>query len=230
MPRRSRQSASSAPRASGSSPVLSRRAKVVWLSLLAAMTGVGGLLLAVQGRPIVRSDGLTLTPLVSTTSAVGIDTIFKTRQPLERATWKAIVIHHSGSPAGSPASLEAEHRANGSKGLGHHFVIGNGRGMEDAELHVGYRWLDQHPGHHALGSNADWFNRNAISICLVGNGDRQSFSPAQLARLRQLVTALRTNLQIPADRVYLHSDIAQTTSPGRLFPVSWLREQVAGIR
>jgi N-acetyl-anhydromuramyl-L-alanine amidase AmpD len=212
---------------------MSRRTQVVWLSLVGSMTAVGGLLLAFPVGPAgasVGGDGRTLTPLVSTTSPVGIDSIFDTRAQRTSGRWKAIVIHHSGSANGSPASIEADHQARGSKGLGHHFVIGNGRGMDDGELHVAYRWLDQLPGHHALGKDADWFNRNSLSICLVGNGERQAFTPLQLARLRQLLSALSTQLDIPAEKIYLHSDIAKTPSPGKLFPTGWLREALTRTR
>ena len=64
------------------------------------------------------------------------------------------MIHQSGSAYGKPSTIEAEHVAQNLRGLGHHFVIGNGSGMDDGEVHVGYRWLDQLPGAHAAGTEA----------------------------------------------------------------------------
>ncbi len=223
MPRRTKAKSNRRPPQLGAA----KRARTVWLSLLAAMTGVGGLLLAVDAGPAPSVDGLTLTPLVATGTSSSIESVFQTRQPLATQRWTHIMIHHSGSPVGTPASIETEHRAQRLKGLGHHFVIGNGRGMDDGELHVGYRWLDQLPGAHAAGPRGEAMNQAAISICLVGDGNRQPFSRAQLTRLNQLVGALCAELKIPASRVILHSDVAPIADPGRLFPETLLREQLS---
>ncbi|RMD63068.1 MAG: N-acetylmuramoyl-L-alanine amidase, partial [Planctomycetota bacterium] len=92
------------------------------------------------------------------------------------------------------------------------------------ELFVGYRWLDQLPGAHAAGPDQDVYNRRWIGICLIGDGDRRPFTPAQLRRLTELLQALQERLGITEDRVLLHRQIAATTSPGRLFPEAEIRE------
>jgi hypothetical protein len=223
-------SASRSKKAAGSrraaSPI-GTRAKVVWVSFLFAMTGTGGLLLALDGRPAPRTDGLSLSALASVGGASVSESISRTRAPLDTAKWQAIVVHHSGSPVGSAATIASEHEARGFKGLGHHFVIGNGAGMPDGELHVGFRWRDQLAGAHAAGPDGEWLNHHAISICMVGDGNRREFTPVQLQRLQTLVAALRQELNIPAERVYLHSDVAPTSDPGRMFPQGEFR---AGLR
>jgi N-acetyl-anhydromuramyl-L-alanine amidase AmpD len=211
------------------SPAISRRTRVVWCAFVGAMTLGCGLLLALESRPAPRSDGLAL---VATTSTNSIEGIFKTRagEPIEPGRWKAIVIHHSGEAAGSPATIAREHEARNLRGLGHHFIIGNGAGMDDGELHVGYRWLDQLPGAHAAGSNGDWYNLNAISICLVGDGNRRPFTSAQMARLDQLVEALARELKIPRSAIVLHSDIAPASDPGVLFPAARFQQTLDAVR
>jgi N-acetyl-anhydromuramyl-L-alanine amidase AmpD len=195
------------------------RARVVWVSFLGAMTAVGGLFLIASPRPIPRLDGASLSPLAATTVATTDGSLTQTRARLDVNRWQAIVVHHSGSIVGSPASIEREHEARRFDGLGHHFIIGNGHGMEDGQVHIGYRWLDQKPGAHAAGPNARFYNDHAISICLVGDGDRRPFTPAQLATLQALVESLRKQLALPADRVLRHADIAPGVSdPGRFFP------------
>ncbi|MFN7022637.1 MAG: peptidoglycan recognition family protein, partial [Phycisphaerales bacterium] len=155
---------------------VSGRSKVVWVSFLGAMTLVGGLLLMLDGRPVPRLDGLSLSPLAATGWVqTEIDPVRITRRPIDRERWQAIVIHHSGSTVGTPASIEAENLSRNIKGLGHHFIIGNGNGMEDGQIHVGYRWLDQLPGAHAAGPNGHAYNLRSISICLVGDGNRRPF-------------------------------------------------------
>lgn len=203
----------------------SARAKVVWVSFLAAMTLVGGLLLVLDGRPVPRIDGLSLSPLAATGWSRGpaADPVHITRRPLDHQRWQAIVIHHSGSTVGTPASIEAEHQSRNLKGLGHHFIIGNGNGMEDGQVHVGYRWLDQLPGAHAAGPYGNAYNLHAISICLVGDGNRRPFTAMQLQQLSTLIEKLRAEFSISDDRIVLHSDIAGVEDPGRLFPAEQFR-------
>lgn len=205
---------------------ISVRAKKVWVAFLASMTLVGGLLLMLDGRPVPRVDGLNLSPLAATTWGGGgtVDPVMMTRRPLDKQRWQAIVIHHSGSTFGSQETIEAEHQARNLKGLGHHFIIGNGKGMDDGQVHIGYRWLDQLPGAHAAGPNGDAYNLHAISVCLVGDGNRRPFTASQVSRLAALVESLQREFNIPAERVLLHSDIAQVQDPGRLFPVENFRQ------
>lgn len=209
-----------------SGAVVSRRARTVWMSLLATMTLVGGLLWALDTREGPRLGGRALPALVASGTPGSLESIFNTRAPLDAERWKAIVIHHSASPFGTAESLGAQARSAGLQGLGHHFVIGNGNGMDDGEVHVGYRWLEQIPGAHTAGPEGDWYNRHAVGICLVGNFDRQRPTPAQMRRLGELLRALQGRLNIPAERVYLHRDLAPTTSPGRLFPALSLRDEL----
>ena len=83
------------------------RARVVLLSLVAAMTVVGGGLTWLDRGPVASPQGLSLPPLLATAGAGGIESIFSTRAPLDQNRWKAIVIHDSGSLAATPASLAA---------------------------------------------------------------------------------------------------------------------------
>src|SRR5262245_15966467 len=83
-----------------------RRGRVVWSVFFAAMTSVGGLFWVLQGGPAPRLDGLALPPLVAAAGPTSIEAVFRTRQPVDDKRWQAIVIHHSGSPYGTPASIE----------------------------------------------------------------------------------------------------------------------------
>ena len=206
-----------------------RRTRTVWASLVFSMAAVGALLWGLEGNAKTPAGGVTLTPLMARTGATSVEAVFRTDASLDADRWQSIVVHHSGSPFGTPESVESEHRAMGLLGLGHHFLIGNGKGLGDGEIHVGQRWLAQQPGAHAGGEKADWHNQHAISICLIGNGDRRAPTHAQLARLVQLTRALARELDVPADRVVLHSDIAGVTDPGRLFPEAAFREQIADL-
>lgn len=211
---------------------LSRRAKTVWAAFALSMSVVGLGLGALQGGTGgARSDGMTVVPLMAQAGGpASIEAVLRTRSELDTQRWRSIVVHSSGTRHGSPETIEAEHRAMNLRGLGHHFVIGNGRGMDDGEVHVGWRWLDQLPGAHAAGEDAAWYNHHAISICVVGDGERGAFTESQMRRLVELTAFLAQELGIPDDRVVLHSDIASVQSPGRRFPVAAFREQVARLR
>jgi hypothetical protein len=208
----------------------SHRSKAVWGAFALSMSTVGGLLWLLQGGAAAQMQGLSLPPMVAAAGSSSIDGIFKTRQMLTPARWQAIVIHHSGSPVGSPGTIDAQHKAQGLDGLGFHFVIGNGSGFRDGEIQVGYRWLDQFPGAHVGGPGGDWYNHHAIGICLVGDGSRRPFTDQQASRLVDLVSALARKLEIPPERIYLHSELAATESPGRFFPEAAFREQLARMR
>jgi N-acetylmuramoyl-L-alanine amidase len=206
--------------------VIATRSKLVWAALAGAMTVVGALMWTLEGRGLPRTDGLALAKQAGP-GVSSIEAIFQTRADLDQDRWKAIVIHHSGSPAGTPQSIENEQRADHLAGLGYDFVIGNGRGIGDGEVHVGYRWLDQLPGAHVGGPRGEWYNEHAIGICLVGDGRRGGFTEAQMTRLVELVRALRRELDLPASQVLLASDIMHVESPGPRFPEATFREQLA---
>lgn len=193
------------------------RTQIVWGAFGVAMTLAAGFLVLTNGglRPVPPAVTLNADQGSSTGSV----------QP-DRERWKAIVIHHSGSPGGSPESIDRLHRAAGLTGMGYHFVIGNGIDYGDGAIFASPRWTRQEPGAHVAdrgkrsGPDAQWFNEHSIGICLVGNGERRPFTDAQLRRLGELVAELQRELGIPDQQVYLHSDLASVTNPGRFFPLA----------
>lgn len=213
-------------RRSQSTPAQVTRTQAVWGLLVMAMTAVGGgLWLLDRSGAAPRLDGLALASIVTTDEPPSIDQVFRTtRNPIERSRWKAIVIHHSGSPSGSPETLAAR-----SADSSYHFIIGNGHGMDDGALYVDYRWLQQVPAHHVRGANAAWYDQNAISICVVGDGQHGEFSHQQIDRLVDLVHALSRRLDIRTENVLLSSDVSGELSPGQFFPGAEFHERLASM-
>ncbi len=205
------------------------RTKVVWSVLGIGMTLSIGFLSVLDSGSTIRSGGMSLTPLMGIDRSVGMDAIFETPAPIADQRWDSIVIVHSGDPSGSPVDIAEEHKSLGYDGLGFHFVIGNGKRMGDGEIHVGYRWLDQRSGADLAGVRGGFNSSSAIEICLVGDGDRRPFSEEQMHRLAQLVSALGRQLDIPADRVFLHKDLAGTSSPGQFFPQAEFEQLLASM-
>jgi hypothetical protein len=208
-------------------PKANRRTGIVWGIFLASMTTVCGLLVTVQNGP--AQSGFLLTTVDTVGQKDTADPIFQIAQPLDRQRWNGIVVHHLGEPAGDADSIHRQHVSLGYQGLGYHFLIGNGNGLGDGVIHVGYRWNQQQPGAHVPGktSVAAQHNQRSIGICLIGNGDRRPFTDHQLAQLQSLIQRLQRELNIPSDNVVLHRDLVpQATSPGKLFPAAQFREQL----
>lgn len=189
----------------------------------------GGLALLVEdsGQGV---GGLTLSPMVAVAGVSGLESIFHTGAPIEPGRWDSIVIYHSASPYGSPESLDARQQQHTREAMGFHFLIGNGSGMDNGDIHVGSRWLGQRPGLHGFAQTAAADPQRAIGVCLIGDGNRRPFSQIQVQRLAQLVAALSRELNIPPERVYLQSELGQAASPGRYFPEAQFRELLAGLR
>lgn len=202
-----------------------KRTLVVWGALVASMTLVSGVLLVLEPTPLAPSMGPVLTVL--DTGPRGTDTLFATSTPVQSDRWQAIVIDHSGTTHGSAQSLGEAHQRMSLGGLAFNFVIGNGDGANEGEIQAGYRW-DRQLDNIIFGSSNEgqWLNRHAITICLIGDGDRGEFTDVQLDQLVRLVTALQHRLNIPPDRVLLRSNISDTSSPGLHFPGTWFRQQL----
>lgn len=117
---------------------------------------------------------------------------------------RGIVLHCSDSPSATVAEIDDWHRARGFlrsghwarselKHIGYHFVITNGRGGPDGQVHRGREVGET--GAHAKGLN-HW-----IGICLVG---RSTFTRAQMLAAHLLVLELRAKFSIPTERVIGH--------------------------
>ncbi|HUS90743.1 MAG TPA: peptidoglycan recognition family protein [Phycisphaerae bacterium] len=131
--------------------------------------------------------------------------------------WRHIVIHHSATDRGSAAVFDKAHRQRGWDELGYHFVIDNGQGGPDGRVEVGSRWTAQKWGAHTGGTPDNEYNNYGIGICVVGNFEKASPSPGQLASLRELVTFLAGEYGIGPENVLGHRDApnAKTACPGR---------------
>lgn len=197
---------------------------MVWAIFWGAMAAVTGLLAL---RDSQARTGFLLTSVDVAGRKPESDSIFQLATALDSRRWNGIVIHHLGEPAGDADSIHRQHLSMGYHGLGYHFLIGNGNGLGDGVIHVGYRWNQQLPGVHVLGTRGGYHNQHSVAVCLIGNGDRRSFTDRQMKQLVSLVQRLQVKLDIPARHVHLHRDLAsQTTSPGKFFAWAQFQEQL----
>jgi hypothetical protein len=206
---------------------LSWRTGIVWISFFGAMTLVTGLLALGDGG--LRGGYLTAMQTATIGEPDVEDPIFQVRPKLDRERWKGIVIHDLGRPAGDAEFVHRLHLSYGYSGLGYHFLIGNGNGLGDGIIHVGYRWSEQKAGAHVARSapNDRELNERTIGICLIGNGERMPFTDNQIQSLISLLRRLQVELDIPRDAIRLHSEVAPgVSSPGRFFPIGRVRSQL----
>lgn len=146
-----------------------------------------------------------------------------TAAKVRKARWRHIVIHHSGSDAGTVVGMDRYHREERhmENGLAYHFVIGNGQGMADGAVAVGPRWTKQLDGGH-LASETQ--NKVSLGICLVGNFDTDRPSAKQLDSLGTLIQALlkRCALTTAAVKTHQQINVVHTRCPGENFPTEFL--------
>jgi len=203
-----------------------RRTQMILGSFCLAMTAAFAFLAMDTPTPV---RGFPLTTITAV-PAPAVDLLFPSDQPLAENRWTGIVIHHLGDPFGTPESIHRQHLSWGYQGLGYHFLIGNGNGLGDGEIHVGYRWAGQLPGAHVVGEAGRGHNERSIGICLVGNGEQRAFSDRQIRHLVRLVQRLQRELGIPREHVLLHRDVASdVASPGALFPLAEFQSQLLDL-
>ena len=206
-----------------------RRTQFVFAAFAVAMTGAMAILAIDAPQPAGGFPLVEITPL-GDRSETEHDLLFPDDGRLDRDRWTGIVVHHLGDPFGTPESIHRKHLSWGYQGLGYHFLLGNGNGLADGEIHVGYRWIEQLPGAHVVGEAGRDHNEHSIGICLVGNGDRQPYTSSQIRNLARLVQRIQQECGIPEEAVYLHSELSPSLmSPGRLFPEADFRSQLLDL-
>lgn len=202
-----------------------RRTLTVLALVIAGMTLTSALLLLLEPGPMTPMTGVSLQSIDQSTVRAPEDRLLATTEPIVEGRWKALIIHDSGTQSGSIRELSRLHdRLHG--GLTYHFVIGNGTGGPDGEIEMGFRWQRQYPGQFLQGPNADAWLRSSIGICLIGDGDRGSFSERQMRELVWLVRLMQERFNIPDDLVVI--DIGQGDQPSPVFPYAWFRQQLRG--
>lgn len=148
----------------------------------------------------------------------------------ELRDWNYIVLHHTAASRGSVESIHEEHLKRKDKngnhwlGIGYHFVIGNGKGMSDGEIEPTFRWRQQMQGAHA--GVAD-YNQHGIGIVLIGNFEEDPPTEAQTVSAKRLIGILKKEYGIDESKVIGHNDVKATECPGKLFPLSDVRDSMA---
>ncbi len=207
-----------------SARMLSKRTQLVWASFFIVIPCVLFILQLGDGE---IQGGVLLTKLAPVEERPEVDVIL---DAVQGQSWDAIVIQHLAKPAGIVESIDRDHKNTGLNGLGYHFLIGNGNGLDDGHIHVGYRWLNQTSAARPTDINESNWGSRTVSICLVGNGNRRPFTSQQLVHLCNLVQRLQIELSIPANRVWLAHELGEkNSSPGKHFAEAQFKSQLLDI-
>lgn len=139
--------------------------------------------------------------------------------------WKYIILHHTATDTGNARTINNAHGDRGFwNGLGYHFLIDNGTlGKGDGQIEMSPRWIRQQSGAHC---KAGGMNERSIGIALVGNFNNETPTQNQMQALNYLLATLRDYYRIPVGNVLGHREVdgAKTECPGRLFPLSAIRQ------
>lgn len=151
------------------------------------------------------------------------------RAPVQRARWKFIIVHNSGTRQGNARAFDYYHRRvrRMKNGMAYHFVVGNGRSSGDGQIEIGDRWRRQINGGHV---HSDYLNNISLGICLVGDFNRDRPTRAQMEASEELIKYLRERCGRAEGRaigVRPHREMNPprwaTDCPGDAFPYGWFR-------
>ncbi|MEZ6017037.1 MAG: peptidoglycan recognition family protein [Planctomycetota bacterium] len=186
-----------------------------------------GLASARSGAPSARPASMGTGGLVSRAQwgALPPRTTELTRH---RGAYAWITVHHSALDGGDgslAASIQAvkqiqrDHVTNRGYGdIGYHYLIDPaGRVFEGRSLD----WQGAHSGSSTSGRNN---NPKNVGICLLGDFEVTTPTPAALATLDRMVSEIRAHYKLPASAVKPHSYWKGTLCPGRNMG-PWLRRQ-----
>ncbi|MDP6636100.1 MAG: N-acetylmuramoyl-L-alanine amidase [Phycisphaerae bacterium] len=173
-------------------------------TLFTAMT-IGALSLMWMETAPVDELSMPLTAL-SRSNASYDAMVYRTHVPVSHSKWRHIVVRKAPT---------ADH----SIAKACHFVVSDGKqAITLTEL-----WKRQVDGYHTFAPGHDW-NSDSIGVCFVGDLNDEVLSANQFKELMVLVQRLQYLFKVRSERVYLHSELDdRTTPPSGLFVRSFSR-------
>lgn len=167
------------------------RAQKIWVALIFSMAGIAGVL-------------YTLDPTAKTGSPQGLMQT-TARQALadtkaQPGKWNRIVLIDTNSSFTDANSLNKRAVELGEPdGVGFHFVIGNGKGLDDGRAYACKFWGEQRAASSVYGK--DLSDGKTIVVAIAGNTDRDRVTAAQSERIRTHIVELMRKYGIRPESV-----------------------------
>ncbi len=170
-------------------------------ALFVSMT-FGALALMMMETPPISPTAQPLAVL-SPPPAGAAEVVYDTAAAISRGKWTYVVVH-SAADRSSPVAQ------------GCHFIV-------DRDNTGAWRviatenWRKQQDGQFITG----YYKSFSVGVCIIGDFSAQKPDKEQFDCVVELVNALQEVCRIPADKVYLMSDLdVRSTSPGQFFPAA----------
>lgn len=178
---------------------------------------VASYLFATDNTALTTKDGSSIQSQQNNPKSLNSSTV--TNTATTSIKWKYIVIHHSSTKGGNAQIFGRYHREEMHipDGLIYHFVIGNGNKSVNGEVEVSSRWQKKLPGPNCFDAKV---NEQSISICLVGDFEKDKPTRAQIVALIELLRKLQKDYGISRTNIIGHNDVDKdkTDCPGKNFP------------
>ncbi|MEM7482399.1 MAG: peptidoglycan recognition family protein [Acidobacteriota bacterium] len=132
---------------------------------------------------------------------------------IPRASYRALVIHHSAANVSDFYTIREAHRTRGWFESAYHLVLSNG----STDIPFGHLQPTRRYrlGLWSVATRSPRHNLTAIHLCVAGNFETSPVpAPLQVA-LGHAIQELQKRHGITADRIYLHRDCSPTACPGR---------------
>jgi hypothetical protein len=193
-------------RASKSKKYSVDRTRLTWVlaALVASMT-IGTVVLGVL-EPHKMLKNAKTTYLAATYNTDSATKISRTSVPIETDLWQAIVIHTTRNS--SPDDLSVRCVSNAKSGpVIAHFAI-----APDASTLIGTRWYNQEPAAKHPGK---------ILIAVQLADGQTDATPDQANELLTRIRDLQALCNIPASKVYVHSQLSGKSCSNPLYRYNW---------
>lgn len=194
--------------------VSSRTAKT--LTALCLSMVAGAVLLGWMETEPIQIAAIPLTAKASDGQRPG-QVVFETNVPVRKDMWNNIIVRSATDQAAR----------NGC-----HFVVQMSDDGSTASVHATDLWKSQLSGKHTFALGHDW-NVDSIGVCVAGEIGNLRAGDSQFKELMVIVRSLQHHMRIPADRVYLHSDLdlpSPAPVPSDAFLINFNRNLLATQR
>lgn len=141
--------------------------------------------------------------------------------------WTYIILHHSGTEAGTVEGFDRYQREEigFERGIKYHFVIGNGNGLGNGTIEPTHRWEQQISGPQV---GKEEYDSSAIGICLVGNLNESDPTEKQMEYLMKLLHALVREYDISPENIRGARELTERfgSSPGTHVDLTAIRSRL----